>query len=335
MTPTAQPIKAGRIFNAAWRRAQSLLQRGASADLEHCVALMQLSYTYLDAAHVQDHAALATQIARGLETSFAAGAADEFSPLVSDRPIAVLCSYPRSGNTVAIRLVAALLEAQVLENMRGSMMPFSKRLYPRSYPFVRLIKDHVARPIYRSDPTVFIIRDGRDTVISLAYMTLQQGLHNFTKRHELASFIRWLDSSYAFGGWARFMAAVAGLRDAGHPKLVVRYEDFMASSDALRGIVSFIDPDHAVPSSTVTDLWNNREAIFETIRDSDNANATWGIGQSFEPDSLFYHWSLNRKASSWRASWDAEARKAFHDTGATEHLVKYGYETRPDWWSNP
>ena len=47
---------------------------------------------------------------------------------------------------------------------------------------------------------------------------------------------------------------------------------------------------------------------------------------------MFYEWSLNRKGSNWRETWDQAAKRAFHETGATEALMELGYETEPNWW---
>ncbi len=101
-------------------------------------------------------------------------------------------SYPRSGNTLATRLTAKATQGQVFSAMTEGYAPFSKRIYPKNYPLPRLIKDHVAHLHYRNDRCVLVVRDGRDTVISLAFMTLQNRLHRFADKSELADFIRWV-----------------------------------------------------------------------------------------------------------------------------------------------
>lgn len=82
-------------------------------------------------------------------------------------------------------------------------------------------------------------------------------------------------------------------------KFLVRYGDLIASDDTFIG------------------SW------ISSIHDR------WGFGHTFEPESMFYEWSLNRKGSNWRQTWDKAAKRAFHETGATELLMG---ETDPDWW---
>lgn len=327
----AATSKTERLFRRAKLEADKLITEGHTARLEHCASLMQLAYTYIDVVHIQDRAELAGEMAQALELIHAVGTNDPDAPVESSTPLAFVCSYPRSGNTVAMQLAAQTLQAQVLEGMPNSMFPFSKRIYPKHYPFVRLIKDHEARAFYKHDRVALIVRDGRDCMISLAFMTLKNGGHFFAKRHELANFIRWLDKDYPFGGWAKYM------RDASHlagfeNKYVMRYEDFMAGPQAFIDLVRFLDPEHRFTDAGLTRGYETRHLVFDGVKNNPAANRSWGIGAEFEPDSLFYEWSQNRKGSSWRQSWDKEAKKAFHETGATDFLIEYGYETDPDWW---
>lgn len=59
------------------------------------------------------------------------------------------------GQTTICKAVACeRLPAQLFDGMSAGLVPFSKAIYPKSYPFVRLIKDHVAHPHYLNDRAV-------------------------------------------------------------------------------------------------------------------------------------------------------------------------------------
>jgi hypothetical protein len=194
-----------------------------------------------------------------------------------------------------------------------------------------LVKDHVPRLEYLNDKAVILVRDGRDTMISLAHMTFMQGRHGFSKRGQLSSFIRWLEREYEFFGWAKHMSMVDKLL-SGPDKILVRYEDFMAGSCALKKIVKLIDPNHGLSEGQIQMIYDERSKIFDDLGQNSHARVEWGIGQQFDQDSLFFDWSRNRQMSHWRNAWDDASKAAFHETGATEFLLKYGYEADAEWW---
>lgn len=315
--------KAERLFRLTSSQIVTVIDEGHTPELERYIGLLHLALTYISE---KDRPELTAEIAKLIRKCHSVGTGNPHEPIVSDRPVAIVCSYPRSGTTVAQTTTARALHAQLLTALPNGQFPFNKTIYPKTYPFIRLVKDHVARPIYENDRVAFVIRDGRDCMVSLAYMSRDR--HGFTKRSDLAEFIRWLDEKYPFGGWAKFMKDMSNLLRAGN-KHVMRYEDFMVSSAALSELIGFIDPDHRVSKELVQEAYDGSDEVFETLK----AVASWGIGAEFDPDSLFYDWSLNRKGSTWSQTWDSKARKAFHETGATDFLIEYGYEKDPLWWT--
>jgi len=330
----AAPVsKAERLLSRCKSELQSIAKEGHTARLEHCIQLMQLAASYLDDLAPADRGRLFRDISVALREANGLGTNQPDAPVQSTMPLAFVVSYPRSGNTLIIQSLAGVLQAQIFEGMPDGMVPFSKAAYPKTYPFPRLIKDHVARPCYFNDRTLLIIRDGRDTMVSLAYMSHKVGQHGFVGKGELADFIRWLDRDYPYGGWAQHMRQVAHLL-TGPDKKLVKYGEFLSDGGlaVFEDIVRFVDPGLRVSIDDIRAAYTGRGAIFENLRKNAVANASWGIGAEFEPDSLFYEWSQNRQGSSWRQSWDKAAKKAFHDTGATEFLIEYGYETDPQWW---
>lgn len=244
-------------------------------------------------------------------------------------PIVFVVSYPRSGNTMAMWTLAKLLDAQRFTAMGAN--PFDKAAAPKECENIRLVKDHVARERYADDQVVFIVRDGRDTMISLAYMTLQQHRHKFLEKSELADFIKWLDRDYPFRGWASHMRCVKDLQDK-PDKLVVRYEDLIAKPEVFRSVVDFITDGASPPYERIVSAWNDRDTIIESIKNNDRANKAWGLDADVAQGGLYEEWSKNRKGSTWRQSWDSAAKRAFHETGATDFLIEHGFEDDPLWW---
>ena len=91
--------------------------------------------------------------------------------------------------------------------------------------------------------------------------------------------------------------------------------------------------DHRIPDHWFQYVFDSRGNIAERLKADKSSAAQWGHGeQPDESDDIFYAWSRNRQNSNWRTVFDAEARRAFHETGATEFLMRFGFETDEDWW---
>ena len=331
ISPTRQAASVGRqnrLVRQVLLEIEEVMQKDDYERLEYLLGLLHLSYMFLDEATGQR---INKKLQPILKRIYQRGENDLEARTESTSPLAYFVSYPRSGNTLATRLAASATSGQVFSAMTEGYAPFSKRIYPKSYPLPRLIKDHVAHPHYRDDRCVLVVRDGRDTVISLAFMTLQQGQHGLADKHELADFIRWVSRSYVFGAWATHARNMMKLLE-GPDKLLVRYEELVASDETFAQTVDFFDPGNRLPRAHLSQLFAQRDTVVERIKSRPAVNDQWGFGRTFEPGSMFHDWSLNRQGSSWRATWDAAAKRAFHETGATELLMELGYETDPDWW---
>ncbi len=326
--------QAGRLGRQSKFIRQALLELDDALEhkdtirLEYLLGLLHLSSVFLNDARNRDRF---KKLQPMFQRIFELGQNDEKAATESSAPLAYFISYPRSGNTLTTRLTARATQGQVFEAMMAGLTPFSKRIYPKGYPLPRLVKDHVAHLHYMNDRCVLLVRDGRDTVASLAYMTAQQGRHKFSQKSEIADFIRWLGTSYIFGDWAAHAKNLLALSKA-PDKLLVRYDDIVSKYEAFEKVVDFFDPHNRLPREHLSKLFDERDSITERIRSTSKTNREWGLGATFEPSSMFYEWSQNRQGSSWRDAWDSAAKKAFHETGATEFLIEFGFETDPDWW---
>ncbi len=319
------------------QRVQDEYGHVQAADLNrkrYLVSLLHLAITYLEDEEPDLRRTIAhkiTVLLRQLYASVETGPLSESTR--SELPLSYFVSYPRSGNTLVTRLTAVALQGQVLSAMQGARGQFSKKLYPESYPYPRIVKDHVAHAHYANDKCIFIVRDGRDTIVSLAHMTYKLGLHKFKKQDEIADFIKWSGESYLFGDWPTHIRSVLSLAQY-EQKKIVRYENFLKNSDEFVGVVDYFDENNCFSETYKRDVYSTQDRVFENIENKPVANATWGIGHKFEPDDMFFHWSKNRKGSSWALSWNKAAKKAFHDIGGTEALMELGYESDPNWWAN-
>ena len=231
-----------------------------------------------------------------------------FDPLAraeSKEPLLFCISFPRSGVTRFINELRAKTGGDVYEAMRNAPrhLHFEKRWQPRGYPCTRIIKDHRPLTDYLHDDGYLLVRDGRDCMISLAWLTRAGGRHQFYKQDELKDFIAWTDKDYAFGSWASHTRRLLALK-AGGSKTVVRYED-QKSEKSARDVMGSAD---------------------------EKTRRAWGIVDDDLTGSMFEAWQKSRGKSNWRQSFDRPAAKAFHDTGATEMLLELGYETDRDWW---
>lgn len=218
-------------------------------------------------------------------------------------PIYFCISYPRSGVTRFTHVLKERTGGDIFFASANNLMPFDKRWYPRAYPRIRIVKDHRPLKQYLHDDGYLLVRDGRDCMVSLAWMTRERGQHQFFKKEELADFIRWIETDYGYGSWARHTRRMLALKDGGH-KEIVRYEEKSSKK------------------SIAEHMSNKGE---ETRR-------AWGIVEDDLTGSMFEAWQQSRGKSNWRASFDRAAAKAFHDTGGTEMLIELGYETDAEWW---
>ncbi len=297
------------------------------ADLMKIVGSMHLEHLRIRYApeHQEETFRLTRQIATKLKAEIEARG---YEPL-SDGPLYFVASYPRSGNTLTLSCLEMVYPSQVLSSMIGTVNYIPIECYPNDYPLQRFVKTHEMPPYREDSKYVFVVRDGRDILPSIAYMTSQNGGHPYLKTGELANFIDWQCRDYRFGGWADFVRKMHALREKENV-LIVRYDDLLAGPHFLQNIVDFFGLPH-VPGAVMA-AYEKRENILGVLKAHPESRKLWGLGAIAPEDTMFHAWSKNRKASNWRSTMDAAARKRFHETGATEFLIEYGFEDDENWW---
>jgi Sulfotransferase domain len=249
-------------------------------------------------------------------------------PVVSRRPVAFLVSYPRSGNTLAHRMLTTLFDTREYQAFDGSgPFTFSKLLYDADEPRVRIVKDHFYRSEYLWDRVIVVVRDGRDACLSLAHYSHREGLHAFVGRGELADFLRFTGDEYPFGDWMTNVRTALNARRLGADVRIVHYEDILTNNEAVLDLARFVDANCELDLPRIAAVRNDVESRRRQID-----RPAWGYDTTYDESSYLHAWSRNRMGSNWRASYDRDAARVFHEMGGTELLMELGYETDSDWW---
>lgn len=244
-------------------------------------------------------------------------------------PLNFVASYPRSGNTLLVRSLTQISRAQVFSDMPGTMNFIPVACFPEQYPLDRIVKAHSVPEYDDQSRYVFLMRDGRDLLPSIAYMTFQRGLHGFEKREDTADFIEWTTQHYRFGDWASFARRVSTLREKKNV-MIVRYDDLIGHVDTLKNIVAFFDLPFR--PGAIEKVFAEKDQVFADIKSHASDNKFWGLGERFHGSSMFCAWAKNRSGSNWQETMNRAAKQKFHETGATEFLTEFGFEQNPNWW---
>jgi hypothetical protein len=186
---------------------------------------------------------------------------------------------------------------------------------------IRLIKSHQFDELYR--PMVYLVRDGRNAMLSNLMLKFLAGGHRLSSRTEVLAGLRLLsDEDEFWGDHAGTALALAEQQRA----CFVRYEDLLADPRAaLSSVFEFIGivPPDDILSECVR-LGAESQAYF--------ARGSSGYTYRAEPGSIYETLQAHRRGEYWRELFDAGARRYFHERGGTEPLLRFGYEESPAWW---
>ncbi|MEM7548925.1 MAG: glycosyltransferase [Bacteroidota bacterium] len=150
-----------------------------------------------------------------------------------------LASYPRSGNTFFRNV---LFEVYGLKSSTYHI----ENLYPLdpnfdSYPFVKthLLPEQLPKKL-RNKPSVYLVRDGRDSLVSLAYYRKDFYEEHTNIKSNLLEAILAAEGSY-FGGWSQNVEKWLKKAD-----FIFRYEDFIENplhfTEQLKEIIDLPKP---------------------------------------------------------------------------------------------
>lgn len=232
-----------------------------------------------------------------------------------------LISYPRSGSTLCRTYFSILQGKPQLSAYQGDV------LFPEAGPLtdaldgLRLVKSHHFNPAY--ERMVYLVRDGRDAMISHLYLQFLHGGHHYTRPDEVLAGLRHLDREGHFWG---DHVALAIESSAEADVCFVRYEDLVAQPEAaLRAILAFAG--RSVPDQALSDC-----VRLEGGLDSYRRSPASGYSHQPDPDSIWALLHAHRDGDYWRQVLDGPARRWFHERGGTPHLIRFGYEDSEGWW---
>lgn len=219
----------------------------------------------------------------------------------------VLVSFPRSGNTFFRNLLYELygLESSTFHREEGRDLDANWA----SFPVVKthLMPKHLP-PELQGRKVVYIVRDGRDALVSIAHHRkdiIEPGtdFYNNLLQATIAA-----EGSY-FGGWSENVAAWTARAD-----LVIRYEDLIKDpireTERLRDIIDLPAP--------------NREKLptFEDLKFGQPKYGA-GSGNQFDPKILKKNFRKG-KSGSWKEEMPLEIQRLFwHLHGRQMNILAY------------
>lgn len=236
---------------------------------------------------------------------------------MSAEPI-YLVSYPRSGSTLC-RLYMSILQGRPqISAYRGDVLAARAGPLTGELTDVRLVKTHQFSSTY--DRVVYLVRDGRNAMLSHLYLQFVHGGHAYSRPEEVLSGLRHLDEEGHF--WGDHVAQAASR--AGEV-LFVRYEDLIADPVGVLGAIARF-AGRSVPVEAL------RECVAIAARSDAATRRDPTRSHRPAPGSIYARLGARRGGDYWRELFDGDARRWFHERGATTHLRRFGYATSDDWW---
>jgi len=232
-----------------------------------------------------------------------------------------LVSYPRSGNTLVREYFSILQGAPQLSVYEGDVVRSDGAALTRALDRVELVKSHQMPA--DDGAMIYLVRDGRNATLSFLYMAFLFGGHRASRLSEVYDAIRKLDA--AEGSWAEHVARALE-RATARPSLVVRYEDLVREpAAALAAMARFMGAE--LSDDVLGECVRRQQLIARYGKNPYN-------GYLYEPaeNSIYDLLKRHRRGDYWRHILDPRTRRYLHESGATELLLRFGYESSADWW---
>ncbi|MEO8957846.1 MAG: sulfotransferase domain-containing protein [Rudaea sp.] len=233
-----------------------------------------------------------------------------------------IVSYPRSGSTL-LRKYFSLLQGRPQRSVYDDDIVYEPgEALTRALDGIDLVKSH-QWPGGHED-IVYLVRDGRNATLSFLYMKFLIGNHQFSALHDVHDALRYIDADE--GSWADHVKAALS-HGNGRRIVFLKYEDLILRPVwSLQCVLDFMQV--SLPS-TVLDQCVRLERQSSTYANNPKN------GYLFRPQagSIYDLIKRHRIEDYWRFVFNAPARRYFHENGATEFLLRFGYEQSADWWT--
>jgi hypothetical protein len=232
-----------------------------------------------------------------------------------------LVSYPRSGSTLLRTYFSILQGRPQLSVYKDDIVNEPGDPLTHVLNDIDLIKSHQL-PSGRED-IVYLVRDGRNATLSFLYMKFLLGNHRFSAPHEMYGALRYIDADE--GSWTRHVEAVLS-QSSERQVVFLKYEDLILRPVwFLQRLFDFMQT-RVSPSAL--------EHCVRMERKSDSYTKNLHNGYLFQPEpgSIYDLIKRHRIEDYWRFVLDADSQRYFHEQGATELLLRFGYEKSSHWW---
>ena len=218
-----------------------------------------------------------------------------------------LASFPRSGNTL-LRIILNSVFGVSTSTIYPGPKPGVNQVYDQmnqligdvdavgplaelqASPQLHFVKTHEIASSDDGNPAVYVLRDGRDALVSYAHFLRTHESDRYSQFSFLENLQMLIESRDQFGGWSRHVLAWSA-RAA--PTVIVRYEDLLIAPvntvlDSFKKLgvllpaVSGTVPDFEVLKARIPDFFRRGQA------------GAWKEEMTPELQELF--WSLHREA---------------------------------------
>lgn len=333
----AAALEFARVQAADWKVAASILHAvalAAAGEFRQAIALANQTGDLIRASgmsgagtYMTDRAMLAEAV-RCIQRAEARHPVPSGPPQIAS-PLRYLIGYPRSGNTLLGQFLSYAFRAPRYSVYPADGRYFSRRFYERVPGHPVFVKDHTLRPEYLHHEILSPVRDGRNSIISLARYLYARGANRFVRRGELAAFMSYVATHLEYGFWGDHTRRLLAAREQGAQIRVVRYEDIFRNYARLLSFAQQLAGAETIPDLDEGDYL----AFVEKRQRRLKLQPQWAEGLALPDDSFIpQNWSLGGDTIHWRRVFDRPARRRFHELGGTEMLIRLGYETDENWW---
>lgn len=212
-----------------------------------------------------------------------------------------LASYPRAGNTFLRIILNSLFHVKTASVYSGPLegiMPEYNQLVGYVRPEGSLqslqaseatyfIKTHELPSTSDNSTAIYIVRDGRDTLVSYAHFALTFEPEHYSNRTFQETLRMLIESKQHFGGWSKH---VESWKKRDGSTVIIRYEDLINDPVGLV-IKACKRVKLALPplSGTLPDFESLKATIPSFFRKGKSGN--WKLEMSAELEELF--WSIH------------------------------------------
>lgn len=247
------------------------------------------------------------------------------------RPLVFVVSYPRSGNTRFLNIMAGAFRGSRFTAFFNEGRYVSPQGWGVAFRGPVFVKDHTLSAAYRQNPVIYIARDGRDCMLSYNDFKLRQPAGEAARAEgaeSLAWFLAGGAGGKAFGGWPGHIRKALAWRDEGAPLQILRYDEMMGDGAFERIAAVLGAAGVELTAERYAAGLANAVAREEALR---SANPTWGRERIYPAGSMMDRWLDTPGATKWRALLGPDEKARLHAAGFTEQLIRAGFEEDPLW----